>query len=77
MFGQTNVAAGVVTTTDTTATTGPFVAITVLADATFSAFTETNGSGNAMTGFVVPAGVTIFGQITAYTLTSGKVRAYK
>lgn len=76
MFGQDNVPSGVVTTSNTDAITGPFVAITVLADATFSTFTEVNGSG-AMTGFVVPAGVTIFGQITAYTLTSGTVRAYK
>lgn len=76
MFGQTNLASGVVTTSDTNAVTGPFVAITVLIEATFSAFTETNGSG-AMTGVAIPAGVTIFGQITGYTLTSGTVRAYK
>lgn len=68
--------AGVTVTTNTSAVTGRFTAIQVLEDATFSAFTETGATGQAMTGFVVPAGVTLFGRITAYTLTSGKVRAY-
>lgn len=76
MFGQTNLPAGVVTTTDTSAVTGEFTAITILADAIFSTFTERNATG-AMTSITIPAGVTIFGSITAYTLTSGKVRAYK
>ena len=67
---------GVTITTNTTAVTGSFTAVQVLEDATFSVFTETGSAGQAMTGFVVPAGVTLFGRITAYTLTSGKVRAY-
>lgn len=70
-------AVGVVVTTDTTTVTGSFYAIQVLEDTTFATFTETGATGNAMTGFVVPAGVTLFGQITAYKLTSGKVRAYQ
>ena len=79
-FAETTVDAsgqgGVTITTNTTAVTGSFTAIQVLEDATFSVFTETGATGQAMTGFVVPAGVTLFGRITAYTLTSGKVRAY-
>ena len=68
--------AGVTVTTNTTAVTGSFTAIQVLEDATFSVFTETGAAGQAMTGFVVTAGTILFGRITAYTLTSGKVRAY-
>lgn len=67
---------GVRVTTNTTAVTGAFSSIQVLEDANFSAFTETGATGQAMTGFVIPAGVTLFGQITGYTLASGKVRAY-
>ncbi len=67
---------GVTVTTNTAAVTGSFTAIQVLEDATFSVFTESGATGQAMTGFVVPAGVTLFGRITAYTLASGKVRAY-
>lgn len=67
---------GVTVTTNTTAVTGNFTAIQVLEDANFSAFTETGATGQAMTGFVIPAGTTLFGRITGYTLASGKVRAY-
>lgn len=67
---------GVVVTTNTTAVTGTFTAVQILEDATFSVFTETGATGQTMTGFVVPAGVVLFGRITAYTLTSGRVRAY-
>jgi hypothetical protein len=68
--------AGVVVRTSTTTATGSFNAIQVLADATFSLLTESGATGDTMTGFVVPAGVTLFGNFTAFTLTSGKVRAY-
>lgn len=67
---------GVTVTANTTAVTGSFTAIQVLEDATFSVFTETGAAGQAMTGFVIQAGTILFGRITAYTLTSGKVRAY-
>lgn len=71
--------AGVITETGTTAITGDFCAIQILEAATFSAFKENGGNGDAMTGFSIPAGVTIFNGlgITAFTLTSGKCRAYK
>ena len=70
---------GVVTETGTTAVTGDFYAIQVLEEATFSVFTENTASGDAMTGFSISAGTLIFNGkgITAFTLTSGKVRAYK
>lgn len=70
---------GVVVETGTDAVTGKFYAIQVLADANFSAFTENGSSGDVMTGFAIPAGTVIYNGlgITAFTLTSGKVRAYK
>ena len=70
---------GVVVETGTDAITGKFYAIQVLADATFSTFTENGSSGDVMTGFAIPAGTVIYNGlgITAFTLTSGKVRAYK
>ena len=68
---------GAEVTTNTSAVTGSFSHIQVLEDATFSAFTATGDTGQAMTGFAIPAGMIIGGNITAYTLASGKVRAYK
>lgn len=67
---------GVVVESGTTAVTGRFGSIQVLVDANFSTFTENNASGDAMTGFVIPAGVVLMGEITAFTLSSGTVRAY-
>ena len=70
---------GVVVETGTTAVTGKFYAIQVLADANFALFTENSKTGDVMTGFAIPAGTTLINGlgITAFTLTSGKVRAYK
>jgi hypothetical protein len=70
---------GVVTESGTTAITGDFYAIQVLADANFSTFTENAATGDAMTGFSIPAGTVLYNGkgITAFTLTSGTVRAYK
>lgn len=68
---------GAVTETGTTAVTGDFSHIQVLADAVFATFTERLGSGDAMTGFTIAVGTVITGRISAFTLTSGKVRAYK
>ena len=67
---------GVVITANTTAVTGVFTAIQILTDAVFSAFSETGATG-VMTGISLPAGMTVFGLITGYTLTSGTIRAYK
>lgn len=70
---------GVIVETGTTAVQGDFYAIQVLADATFTTFTENGASGDAMTGFTVPAGTVLYNGrgITAFTMSSGKVRAYK
>lgn len=70
---------GVVVETGNDAVTGKFYAIQVLSDANFSAFTENGKTGDVMTGFAIPAGTVIYNGlgITAFTLTSGKVRAYK
>lgn len=67
---------GAVVRTTTTATSGEFHAIHVVADAVFSALTG-NYSGDALTGVTIPAGQVLFGRFTAFTLTSGKVIAYK
>lgn len=68
---------GAVVETGTTAITGDFYAIQILSAANFSLFTADGDSGDAMTGFSIAAGITIFGRIRAFTLTSGSVRAYK
>lgn len=70
---------GVTTETSTTAVTGDFYAIQVLEAATFTTFTENAGDGDAMTGFSIPAGTLLYNGkgITAFTMSSGKVRAYK
>lgn len=77
--GHTGAALGVVVETGTTAVTGKFYAIQVLEAATFTTFTENGASGDAMTGFSIPTGTIIYNGlgITAFTLSGGKVRAYK
>jgi hypothetical protein len=77
--GHTGAALGVVVETGTTAITGKFYAVQVLADAQFSVFTENAKTGDAMTGFTIPAGTILYNGlgITAFTLSSGAVRAYK
>ena len=77
--GAAGACLGVVVESGTDAVTGKFYAIQVLSDATFSAFTENGSSGDVMTGFAIPAGTVLYNGlgITAFTLTSGKVRAYK
>lgn len=69
---------GVVDETGTTAITGgDFYALQCLTDTVFSSLTETGKSGDAITGITISAGQILFGQFTAFTLTSGAVRAYK
>lgn len=77
--GNTGARNGVVTETGTTPVTGDFYAIQVIEAATFTTFTENGASGDAMTGFSVPAGTMLYNGkgITAFTMSSGKVRAYK
>ena len=77
--GNAGAGNGVVNETGTTAVTGNFYAIQVLEAATFTTFTENGDSGDAMTGFEVPAGTILYNGlgITAFTMSAGKVRAYK
>jgi len=70
-FGQS----GATVVTNTAATAGDFCAIQVLAEANFSAITWPELTGT-LTGFAIPAGTVIYGQISAFTLASGKVLAY-
>ena len=67
---------GAVYVTDTTQTDGSFGAIQAVADAVFSALVAGNWTGTT-TSLPLPAGVTIFGNFTSFTLTSGKVIAYR
>jgi len=59
----------------TSSATGDFCALQVLEEANFSAITWPELTGT-LTGFAIPAGTVIYGQITAFALTSGKVLAY-
>ena len=56
---------------------GEFCAITMVEDTVFSALTWPELDGDTITGVTFSAGFTIYGQITAFELTSGKVLAYK
>ena len=67
---------GEVYVTDTTKTDGSFGAIQAVADAVFSALVAGNWTGTT-TSLPLPAGATIFGNFTSFTLTSGKVVAYR
>ena len=62
--------------TDTTIRNGTFGAIQAVADTVFSALVAGNWSGTTA-GMSLPAGATIFGNFTSFTLTSGKVVAYR
>ena len=68
---------GVVNETGTTAITGRFCALQCLADTVFATLTESNATGDALTAITISSGTILFGDFTAFTLTSGKVRAYK
>jgi hypothetical protein len=62
--------------TDTSAQTGEWYAIQIVEDAAFSALTGFQLQGT-WTGVTFPAGQIIFGRFTAFTLSSGKVVAYR
>jgi hypothetical protein len=77
-FGQN----GFNVVTGTAAQTGDYSAITIAVDAVIASITATNiqlngsESATALSGVTLPAGTTIFGKITGFTLTSGSVIAY-
>jgi len=67
---------GFVATTSTgTAQTGDFWAILTLADTTFS--TLTGNYTGTLTGTTIPAGLTIYGEFTGYTVGTGRIIAYR
>jgi hypothetical protein len=67
---------GAVYVADTTQTNGSFGAIQAVADTVFSALVAGNWTGTTAS-LPLPAGATIFGNFTSFTLTSGKVVAYR
>ena len=82
-FGQ----AGATFEAGTQGHTGEYCALLIIEDATFTVLTwpelNVDSSGvaldpaaDAITGVVIPAGVTIYGQISAFTLSDGAVHAY-
>lgn len=75
---QTFGTSGSVNETGTTPITGRFYAIQILNDTEFAVLTDTLASGDSLVGKTIPAGITLFGNFTAFTLvTGGVVRAYK
>jgi len=70
---------GVTNFNDTTARTGNWFAIQIIADVVFTTLTESDAEGTAdmVTGITYSAGTVIYGKFTAITLTSGTCRAYK
>tara|TARA_B100000519_G_scaffold199463_1_gene210728 strand:+ start:892 stop:1146 length:255 start_codon:yes stop_codon:yes gene_type:complete len=71
-FGQ----AGATFESGTNSVGGEFCAILVVEDAVFTSLSWPELAGDAITGVTIPAGVTIYGQINDFKLTSGKVLAY-
>ena len=67
---------GAVVETGTTAVTGPFYAIQCLDDTVFASV-GVNYEGDAITGVTIPKGTVLYGDWENFTLTSGKVIAYK
>lgn len=68
---------GCVNETGTTAITGEFYELQLLTATTFALLTDLTASGDAITGIALPAGTVLRGNFTAFTLTSGAVRAYR
>ncbi len=61
----------------TTAITGNFWAIHCLTDTVFSLLTAPELTGDTITGVTFTAGTIFYFRVTAFTLTSGSVLAYK
>jgi hypothetical protein len=66
---------GFIHVTNTDAQSGAFYCIQACVDTVIASVTEADSTGT--TAISVPAGAAIFGKFTAFTLTSGKVLAYK
>jgi hypothetical protein len=61
--------------TDTSLTTGPFVAVTTVAPTTFTSITGNNITGTWSTA-TIPAGITLPGPIQSFQLSFGAVVAF-
>lgn len=61
--------------TDTSLTTGPFVAVTTVAPTTFTSITGNNISGPWST-VAIPAGITLPGPIQSFQINTGQVVAF-
>ena len=61
--------------TDTSLTTGPFVAITTIAPTTFTSITGNNITGPWST-VAIPAGITLPGPIQSFQINTGAVVAF-
>lgn len=59
--------------------TGDFCAFQVLANTVLSSITwpELTDASGSFTGLTLPAGIVIYGQFTAITVTSGSILCYK
>ena len=68
---------GAIVETGTTAVTGVNVVCFQCIEATVFSTLTGNYTGDNLTGVTLPAGFTFFGRFSAFTLTSGKVIAYK
>lgn len=70
--------AGAVFENGTTAITAQnFHAIAATEDTVFASLVAADWTGDSLASLAVPKGMTIYGHFTAFTLTSGKVIAYK
>ena len=67
---------GATIVTGTAANTGEWYAIQIVEDAAFSALTGFQLQGT-WTGVTFPTGLIIYGRFTAFTLSAGKVIAYR
>lgn len=68
-FGATYATTGTVS--------GSFGAIQALELASLNITASNWGNGSAISSVPIPAGATVFGNITSFTVVSGKVLAYK
>jgi len=68
---------GVTYESGATVTTGSYWLIKVITTATFTTLTITGQDGDAIAGNAFPVGAEIMGKITAFTLASGSILAYK
>lgn len=76
-FGQAGATVETGTTLVTAVVGKPFFAIMAVEATVFASLTATDWDGDSTAALPLPAGAVIYGQFTAFQLTSGKVIAYK